>query len=116
MADCMCLLVDQVDGDVIMADRRKILSNLCILRTWAKINPDYGMGLSVEDCRKAVTWLDDAIDLLKQQDPAAPVKIKMRGSAGDGAWYWACGKCKKDIRYGAGYCEWCGKAVTWNAD
>ena len=45
--------------------REKVISNLAILRTWAAVNPDYGIGLSVVDCIKAVKWLDDAIELLR---------------------------------------------------
>ena len=43
--------------------------NLAILRTWADVNPNYGRGLSIKDCEKAVAWLDDAIALLKAQEP-----------------------------------------------
>lgn len=47
-------------------DKRDIIAgNLYILRTWCAVNPDYGKGLDVDDCRRAVGWLDDAIALLK---------------------------------------------------
>lgn len=52
-----------------MMDREKVIGNIMILRTWCAVNPEYGMGLSVEDCKTAVVWLDDALALLKEQKP-----------------------------------------------
>jgi hypothetical protein len=52
-----------------MPDGEKVVSKLQILRTWCAVNPDYDTGLSAEDCVKAVGWLDDAIALLKAQEP-----------------------------------------------
>ena len=49
--------------------REDVISDLAILRTWCAVNPDYGVGLSVEDCRKAVAWLDDTLELLKAHEP-----------------------------------------------
>ena len=50
-------------------DREKALSHIGILRSWCAVNPDYGQGLSVEDCRKAVERLDKAIEILNTQAP-----------------------------------------------
>ena len=47
----------------------KVISNLAILRTWCAVNPNYGIGLSVNDCQKVTAWLDDALELLKAQEP-----------------------------------------------
>ena len=52
----------------------KAVGHLQILRTWCAVNPDYGMGLTAEDCVKAVEWLDDAIALLKAQEPGVRCK------------------------------------------
>lgn len=52
-----------------MADREKVVGNLQILRTQCEVNHLYGMGLDSDDCEKAVGWLDDAIELLKAQEP-----------------------------------------------
>ena len=49
--------------------QKRIISHLQILRTWCAVNPDYGKGLSIDDCHKAVEWLDDTLDLLKAQEP-----------------------------------------------
>lgn len=55
-----------------MIDRDDAIRNLCFLRTWCEVNPQYGMGLNMKDCAKAVKWLDDAIALLKAQEPMPP--------------------------------------------
>ena len=49
-----------------MDKQEEILSHLAILRTWCAVNPKYGMGLNMDDCQKAVAWLDDAIDILNE--------------------------------------------------
>lgn len=48
--------------------REKVITHLQILRTWCAVNPHYEIGLSAEDCVKAVEWLDDALALLKAQE------------------------------------------------
>lgn len=69
----------------------KVLSNLAILRTWAAVNPSYGMGLSVDDCRKAVTWLDEAIALLDEQRVRA--KHGQWIEENDRERHWHCSEC-----------------------
>ena len=48
-------------------DRKKVIGHLGILRTWCAVNPAYGLGLDVEDCGRAVGWLDDAIGMMKAE-------------------------------------------------
>ena len=68
--------------------REKVIANLAILRTWAAVNPDYGIGLSVVDCIKAVKWLDDAIELLKAQEPRVMTPAEIGAlKRGDVVWY-----------------------------
>lgn len=52
-----------------MADLEKVIDNLKILRTWCAVNPRHDMGLDAGECEKAVGWLDDALALLKAQQP-----------------------------------------------
>lgn len=62
--------LDRDDCGVIgMIDREGLKGNLKVLRTWCAVNPKYGMGLDADDCEKAVGWLDDALELLKAQEP-----------------------------------------------
>ncbi len=91
--------------------REDVISNLAILRTWCAVNPNYGIGLSVVDCLKVVTWLDDAITLLKAQEP---MLVKHTTST------IRCPKCNKQITSRGAihkeikYCWKCGQAVKWN--
>lgn len=52
-----------------MTELKRIMTHLDILRTWAAVNPEFDMGLSINECRKAVKWLDDAMDFLEAQEP-----------------------------------------------
>lgn len=51
-----------------MKKKDVVVSNLKILRTWAEVNPKFGVGLNSEDCKKAVGWIDDALELIEQED------------------------------------------------
>lgn len=52
-----------------MADRDKVICDLKILRTWCAVDPIYGIGLTPRECEMAVGWIDDALALLKAQEP-----------------------------------------------
>ena len=52
-----------------MADRDKVICDLQILRTWCAADPIYGIGLTCRECDMAVGWLDNALELLKAQEP-----------------------------------------------
>ena len=97
-----------------MPDREGVINHLRILRTWCKINLDYGVGLSIEDCRSAVKWLDAALELLKEREPVEPLRINH-----DTKWQrdteCICGECGGSFyRLKVNFCPWCGKAVKWN--
>ena len=49
------------------ADYKEIISNLQIIRTWADVDRKYG-GIKPECCEHIVTWIDDALELLKEQE------------------------------------------------
>lgn len=52
-----------------MIDRDKVISRLQIIRTWAEVGKNYN-GIQGEDClRDVVDWIDDALALLKEQEP-----------------------------------------------
>ena len=103
--------------------QEKVISALAILRTWVAVNPDYGIGLSVTDCRKAVKWLDDALELLKAQEPVEPVVDKSISTGeSDDPWgrLFFCGACGRRIneKYNPDeddkYCKHCGRPVKWD--
>lgn len=61
--------------------REKVITHLQILRTWCAVNPYYEIGLSAEDCVKVVEWLDDALALLKAQEPRVMTLEEVRDEA-----------------------------------
>lgn len=94
-----------------MTDLEKVVSHLQILRTWCAVNPDYGMGLDIDDCHKAVEWLDAAIALLRAQEPVKPIIDIRHGKA-----MWRCGSCSTALQPNqmhAKFCFNCGRAVKW---
>ena len=91
-----------------MDDRKRVIENLQILRTWCVVNPRHGMGLDSVECEKAVGWLDDALELLKAQQPVEP---KWRKG------YAYCGQCGYGLHWIVdrnNFCPNCGKAVKWD--
>jgi len=52
-----------------MNDRDKVISRLQIIRTWAEVGKNYD-GIQGDGClRDIVDWIDDALVLLKEQEP-----------------------------------------------
>ena len=104
-----------------MADYEKVMGNLQILRTWCAVNPRYSKGLDAGDCEKAVGWLDDALEILKEHEPVEPF---CEYSVHTGTKWICCGECNTTLmKYSeykdAGpmmkhYCPNCGKAVKWD--
>lgn len=61
-----------------MIDRDKVISRLQIIRTWAEVGKTSG-GIQGEKClADVVNWIDDALELLKEQEPRVltPEEIK----------------------------------------
>ena len=95
-------------------DREKVVGNLYILRTWCAVNPKYGMALSVEDCDKAVGWLDDALALMKAQEPVKPLKMAVDHVRKEPVVFsYECPVCMCGLQRHWVACPICGKAVKW---
>lgn len=67
---------------------------------------------------KAILTVDDAIDLLKAQEPIAPVKVnRYMETDENGDWFshetYDCGNCGVELHGKANYCHLCGRAVKW---
>lgn len=58
-----------------MTDREKVVSRLQIIRTWADVDQKYG-GIKPECCDHIVKWIDDALELLKEQENQLTVKYE----------------------------------------
>lgn len=93
-----------------MADREKVINGLRILWTWCVVNPDYGNGLSIDECKYAAEWAEGALALLNAQEPVLPGQGH---SGGGGTWWYVCGVCGTAINPGDKYCHECGRAVKW---
>lgn len=55
--------------------RAETITHLQIIRTWADVDRKYG-GINPECCEDIVKWIDDALELLQEQEPALPLRKK----------------------------------------
>ena len=88
-----------------MDNREKVISHLQIIRTWAAVGPSID-GKCLED---TVAWIDDALALLKAQEPVEPTWRRGRPF---------CGNCGIEIYQSkmighVNFCQSCGMAVKW---
>lgn len=103
-----------------MPDREKVINHLQIIRTWAVVDRNYG-GINPDCCDDIVKWIDEALELLKEQEPVKPtVSVDT----------WICSKCghtlesqeliddKENPRVLVHeqyeYCPCCGRKVKWD--
>ena len=56
---------------------------------------------------------DDALALLKAQEPVEPTIGRAVEHDGHDSWWYQCGKCEKPIDWQDNYCRHCGKPVKW---
>jgi hypothetical protein len=89
-------------------DREKVIK---LLETAVKNFERYSgdeYGREYDYARVGVDVLEDAIVLLKAQEPVKPIR-KVIGYG----WRYFCGKCGNSIVAGQNFCEKCGQAVKW---
>lgn len=91
-----------------MPDMEKVIGNLTSLRErlkWQKDIQGYGVYIS---------FVDDAIDLLKEQEAVEPY-VTGRGETFETAetWWYACGNCNEALDVNDKYCRHCGTPVLW---
>lgn len=103
-----------------MADREKVIDHLLIIRTWNEVGKAYAYDeMDKKEKTKTVEWIDDVLELLKEQEPVEP-KYNARTN-----WY-ECGACHHSMTsgmhcrselipaYTVGFCAKCGRGVKWN--
>lgn len=109
-----------------MIDRDKMISRLQIIRTWAEVGKNYN-GIQGEGClRDVVDWIDDALELLKAQEPRVLTleEVEQRTgrwetvygdhiSAGHRPWAVCCSECGM-IGGRTRYCSNCGAKMEQN--
>jgi hypothetical protein len=103
--------------------REKVINGLetvvdqmeCEVAEWVNYtDSELNNGLTV-DCdwwSGALGKLEDALELLKAQEPVEPKKNDVE-FAGLRTWDWACPECNCILIYRANYCSCCGRAVKW---
>jgi hypothetical protein len=95
-----------------MADREKVLKGIeaCADRTGALCRTcpyDFRKEGCISD------MAEDALELLKEQEPVKPIKSKLSFTRGFMWEIWDCGCCGNQLRSFAKYCDQCGRAVKW---
>jgi len=89
--------------------REKVIDNLLIIRTWNEVGKAYAYDeMDKKEKAETVEWIDDALKLLKEQEP---VHVQKRELAH--MWFWCCGSCGVAITEGDKFCRNCGKAMKW---
>lgn len=63
-----------------------------------------------EQARNFLRTIDDAIDLLKEQEAVKPGK---EHSSSGVTWWNVCGNCKTAINPNDKFCHECGKPILW---
>lgn len=76
------------------------------------VNVDEHGGLP---CESLAPLMDDALALLKEQEPVEPKKRDV-DYGNLKSWAWICGVCGGDVIWGRRYCPDCGRAVKWNEE
>jgi hypothetical protein len=96
------------------ADYEQIISHLQIIRTWAEVDWECGYIsiINPKCCEDIVKWIDDALELLKEQEP---IEAKtMEESKSHGPWWFARGACGHAIDPEDNFCRECGRKVKWD--
>jgi len=93
-----------------MTDREKVIKGLEIERECVSRDCDRNCGKC--DLAQDRDWLlsvyDDAIALLKEQEPVPVIQREVMHML-----VWCCGSCGVAITDGDKFCRMCGKAVKW---
>ena len=58
-----------------------------------------------------VDMIEDAITLLREQEPVEP---HIEHDSDDDTWYYGCGACHKAIDFKDRFCRHCGRRAKWD--
>ena len=67
-----------------MTDIERVISHLQVIHTWATVDGQSGRGIDPKSCSRIVEWVDDALDMLKTQQPRVMTLEEALG--GDECW------------------------------
>ena len=100
-------------------DRENVIDHLLIIRTWNEVGKAYAHDeMDKKEKAKTVEWIDDALKLLKEQEPILlekqhkPYGISTNANS---PWISRCPRCSKKVEgKQTRFCKYCGQAVKWN--
>lgn len=94
-----------------MTDREKVINGLQIERECVSRDCDRDCGNCdlVQDRDWLLSVYDNALELLKEQEPVKPVRFQ----PGTGNPMLKCGGCLEDLKSIYNYCPWCGRKLNW---
>ena len=100
-----------------MLDRESVITHLQIIHTWAEFAREHDLQFfTAKHLEDIVQWTDDALELLKEQEPEKVFQMKDRsiinethGKAG------FCPRCNQVVVWEINrrYCGFCGKELKW---
>lgn len=88
-----------------MADRESVITHLQIIHTWAKFARERDLKFfTAKHLEDIAQWADDALNLLKEQEPLAVFEGKVNKCV-----------CGNEINryWHPEYCGFCGKKLEW---
>lgn len=88
-----------------MIDREKVIKELEVLKDFFSD----GLPGKMVIFNNYINTVNDAIDLLKEQEPVKPVNIRWEAGINGGN----CPKCMNWIQRFYNYCPFCGKGMEW---
>ena len=100
-----------------MDDRKKVVSHLQIINTWASFAIENDLNLfDKKHIASIADWAKEAIDILNDEPvkPHVVVHEKTPGGRPSKRRKAFCGACGAKINVNSNYCDICGKAVKWN--
>jgi hypothetical protein len=100
-----------------MANREKVIKGLqCCKSPNDHEHCPYNIGVHYNVC--VYRLLSDAVELLKEQEPVAPRKVKRYIEYSDTAINFIdtydCGNCGAELPDNSKYCSVCGRKVKWD--
>lgn len=92
-----------------MIDRENVITHLQIIHTWAEFARERDLQFfTPKHLENIAEWTDDALELLKEQEPVKPIPPE------DELSLYRCGKCHHPLfRCVDKYCSRCGRSVKW---
>lgn len=99
-----------------MADRESVITHLQIIHTWAEFARERDLQFfTAKHLEDIARWADDALNLLKEQEPIKALITGHGEFETEGTWWYECGNCGTPIDPSDNFCRKCGRAVEWDA-